>query len=158
MKHIVILILLNLIIGCASTQKALSDDLYYQQIHNYPSISKDEIYTNTLSWLAENFVDSKSVIQLKDKENGKIIVKGMTDFLNMGVASIPTRFTMIIDIKDEKARVEYKNWIGMWGEYRNRPNPITTLENANKVKQKLINLDTQLKTYILSGNKDTGVW
>jgi hypothetical protein len=54
--------------------------------------------------MAENFVDSKDVIEVKDKEAGKIIGRGetpiMTNYLN---------FTMIIDIKDNKIRITYTN-------------------------------------------------
>jgi len=40
-----------------------------------PGVSKNELYNRAKKWIAENFRSAKDIIQLDDKENGKIIVK-----------------------------------------------------------------------------------
>jgi len=46
-----------------------------QKVHEI-DLTKNEIYDLSLEWMARTFFDNKEVVEIKDKENGKIIGKG----------------------------------------------------------------------------------
>lgn len=48
----------------------------YTAIVEVPNTSKDELYNRAKLWFAKNFKDSKEVLQIDDKVNGKILGKG----------------------------------------------------------------------------------
>jgi hypothetical protein len=71
------------------------------------SKTKDELFLASLTWIATNFKSSKDVIQIQDKDAGKIILKGIIslsgsyDFIN---------FMITIDVKDNKYRIIMHNF------------------------------------------------
>lgn len=77
--------------------------------------SKAELYTYAKSWLANTFVSSKSVIDMEDKEAGRIIGKGMftkrvnSPFGNK-VGMDVIYFTITIDVKDNKYRIKLSDF------------------------------------------------
>lgn len=80
-------------------------------IKEVPGLKKNQIYDKTLAWMAENFRSSKSVIELKDRENGKIIgqaIGNVSDPIPMYDRAYG--YTLIIDIKDYKIKVTFKNF------------------------------------------------
>src|SRR5690349_15367939 len=83
-----------LISACAAIQPIPEDQRTVQGVHEVQA-SKDVIFTRSLEWVAQTFVDSKQVIEFQDKENGKIIGKGFTSFTNL-IVEIPCRFTIMI--------------------------------------------------------------
>ena len=80
MKHVLLILVFLLSANISYAGKffgneTLDSDWTYQIVEETPELSKEQIYSNTLAWFAEEFVSSKEVIQLQDKENGKIIGK-----------------------------------------------------------------------------------
>jgi len=139
-----------LISGCAVTKQAPvvpPEELTLQEVHEI-TLSKDAIFARSLEWMVRAFVDSSQVIELRDKENGKIIGKGMTEFYN-GEMPTPCRFTMMIEAKNNKYRVTYSNFTGMWGAARNLPRPLWHSGHIEQVKAKLRKLDASLYSYLL---------
>jgi len=68
--------------------------------------SKEELFVRAHEWLAKTFVSSKEVLQLVDKQAGKLIGKGVFkvgyDYVN---------FTISIDVKDGKYRCVFSDFI-----------------------------------------------
>ncbi|WP_343524400.1 DUF4468 domain-containing protein [Pedobacter sp.] len=60
--------------------------------------SKNELYSKAIEWFASMFKSSKNVIQLDDKDAGKIIGKFVAYDSNQG----PVTCTLTIMLKDEK--------------------------------------------------------
>ncbi|MGN8055632.1 DUF4468 domain-containing protein [Pedobacter sp. 22163] len=60
--------------------------------------SKNDLYNKAMEWLAINFKSSKNVVQLDDKDGGKIIAKFVAFDSNQG----PVTATLTIMIKDER--------------------------------------------------------
>ncbi len=138
--------------GCAMTKPApvvSPEELTLQEVHEI-NLSKDAIFTKSLEWMAQAFAYSTQVIELQDKENGKIIGKGMTEFYN-GDMPTPCRFTMTIEAKDKKYRVTYSNFTGMWGYDRTLPRPLWHPTHLEQVKAKLKILDTNLYSHLSKG-------
>lgn len=156
--NVLLVITFFLISGCAVTKQAPvapPDDLTLQEVHEI-ALSKDAIFARSLEWMAQTFVDSTQAIELRDKENGKIIGKGMTEFYN-GEMPTPCRFTIMIEAKDNKYRVTYSNFTGMWGDARNLPRPLWHDGHIEQVKAKLRKLDATLYAY-LSEEKNRKDW
>lgn len=87
-------------------------EVYYERIINIDSTSKSEIYKRAKRWFANTYNDSKSVIDLDDKENGEFIAKGILNYyytygLTGSDASIYHKIN--IRIKDNKLKVTISN-------------------------------------------------
>ena len=95
----------------STIQLPLKDDkIFYEQVIQLDSsIKKDRIYLAVKQWFAETFKDSKSVIQVDDKEGGKVLGKFIDVIVvnnNGYFVSNEKNFTINVDIKDSKYRVQ----------------------------------------------------
>lgn len=101
--------------------------LTFVQVINADGKSKEQLYVLLNYWITHTFTDANSVIQLNDKELGRIIAKGYVKSIAYhigGSNSYDVSITPVIkcDIKDEKVRVTYtapfysviKNEAGGW--------------------------------------------
>lgn len=88
--------------------------IFYEEIVQVDSsYKKDIIFFSVNQWFVEKFKDSKSVIQLSDRENGKIIGKGnysfsinCTSIIGEINRKVTVRFTLLVDVKDSKYRIQ----------------------------------------------------
>jgi hypothetical protein len=117
-------------------------------------LSKDQIFDKSLEWMAQTFVDSKAVIELKDKDSGKIIGKGVTKFRN-AVVDVPCRFTLILEAKDGKYRTTYSNFTGLWND--GSSSLLEYKSQIDDVKRNLAAIDASLYEY-LSSSRGTNNW
>ena len=117
----------------------------YQEVVNLDStISKNEIYSKVKEWVAINYKQAKDVIQMDDKEAGKIIVKGnfpITYYMNEAWIY----HTLTIEIKDGRYRYtltdlifENNQWSSpledkkkFWGQQKKLYTQVT--ENCDKI-------------------------
>ena len=153
MKKILTLNLaLLLFFGCAVMMQTIpSEELVHQKVYEL-DLSKKEIYQKSLEWLAKTFISSKEVIELKDEDSGKIIGKGITEFTNV-IVKIPCRYTITIEAKENRYRITFDTFIGLWGEYHNNPKPINNemeRKYLTEVKNNLDLLAEDLFTYLKS--------
>ncbi len=129
-----------------------------QKIHEI-NLNKNEIFDRSLEWVAQTFNDSKAVIELKDKETGKIIGKGISSFIvNSGLASvpIPCKFTLKLEAKDNKYRATYDNFIGMWELYgTSMPMPLKQKPHVDAIKEKMLQLDKSLYDHLIKAKSDS---
>lgn len=143
--------------SCASAPIAPMEDRSMQKVHDI-DLTKNEIYDLSLEWMARTFFDSKEVIELKDKENGKIIGKGITSFRGKTgwfSANTPCRFTLIVEAKDNKYRTTYTNFVGLWGENQSRLEPVSEKAYVDTVKAKLAVIDDDLYGYLKKSKSKT---
>jgi len=150
MRYFVCILSVSAFASCASMPKAPIEDRSAQKVHDI-DLTKNEVYDISLEWMARTFFDSKEVIELKDKDNGKIIGKGITTFkgkIGWFSSIIPCRFTLIIEAKDNKYRTTYTNFVGLWGENQSRPEPLEQKAYVDAVKAKLAIIDDDLYGYL----------
>jgi hypothetical protein len=136
--------------SCASMPIAPIEERSMQKVHDI-NLTKNEIYDKSLEWMAQTLSDSREVIELKDKDNGLLIGKGITGFkgkIGIGSTNVLCRFTLIIEAKDNKYRTTYNNLVGLWGENYNRPEPLEQKEYVDAVKAKLALIDDNLYSYL----------
>jgi hypothetical protein len=155
--YFVCILSVSIFASCASAPVAPIEDRSMQKVHDI-DLTKNEIYDMSLEWMVRTFFDNKEVIELKDKENGKIIGKGITTFkgkIGWFSANIPCRFTLIVEAKDYKYRTTYNNFFGLYGENQTRPEPLEQKEYVDAVKAKLAIIDDGLHNYLLKSKSDT---
>jgi hypothetical protein len=143
--------------SCGSMPLAPVEDRSVQKVHDI-DLAKNEIYDRSLDWIARTFFDSKEVIELKDKDNGKIIGKGLTSFrgkVGWFSADIPCRFTLIVEAKDNKYRTTYTNFVGLWGESQTRAVPLVEKKYVDAVKAKIALLDDDLHGFLMKSKSKT---
>lgn len=137
--------------GCAGMEPAPIADRSLQKVHDI-DLKKDEIYSRSLEWLAKTFTDSKAVIEMQDKDSGKIIGKGVITF-TAGIVNIPCRFTMSIEAKDGRYRTTYSNFTGLWDDGLNSQ-PLEQTRHIEQVKADLTIIDADLLSF-LSNKRDS---
>jgi Domain of unknown function (DUF4468) with TBP-like fold len=114
MKTVIFVALSCLLFVSCETTKKIEPKKYpspfQYQITDTLDGSKNELYVRAYEWMAKTFNSSKEVIQMQDKEAGKIIGKGILttptgkDGLGMSVGNEPVHFTISIDVRDGKYR------------------------------------------------------
>lgn len=115
--------------------------------------SKSASYTKALIWIAESFGDANEVIKLKDKEEGIIVVKGITNLNGFN-----TGFTMTLLFEEDSLNISLKNFEETNYGYNTRnwgvkPNACYTKmckKNYSKWYSSLENIVDSLKTSLLS--------
>ncbi|QBL08569.1 DUF4468 domain-containing protein [Rheinheimera sp. D18] len=103
-----------------------SDGFQYSEIVNQTGTAK-ELYDSALVWVTRNYVSANDVIQLNDRENNQLIVKG--SFTGSYITSkIWIPHTLEIRTKDGRYQIRYNNF-----RYTNTPidNGISFLDAFN---------------------------
>lgn len=90
--------------GCSIRTAANDEQKKHEFVLDSLSAGKEKIFNQTMKWIAENFRSAKQVIDYQDKQAGTIIAKGAVN-----VDQITVFFTLIIDIKENKMRLNYKD-------------------------------------------------
>jgi hypothetical protein len=115
-------------------------ELIYSEVVQSPNNSSNQIYLNMNEWFAKTYNSSNNVIQLNDKESGKIIGKGgftISPIHQWGNIKTPQTFfvnyTLTIQIKDGKYKYEFSN-ITVRVTHENASFSIETYYNINKEK------------------------
>lgn len=108
MKKIILFFVVSILIaGCAGmgmNRSYLEPDEGHYEFIEETSKTKEEAYLLTIEWFSENAVNAQKIFQLKDEENGKIIVKPIFNLpVGMGT-TMPVSYTLKIDFKDQKIR------------------------------------------------------
>jgi hypothetical protein len=130
----------------------------YTSIIEASGIKKDLIYSRVREWVALNFKSAQNVIQMDDKESGKIITKGLLPsyytYRMLGSDRqwpYNLRFTLNIAIKDEKLRVQVSDFET---EYPQSGFAVSTNLSANELILKLTEANRKIKVgKKVSGNE-----
>ena len=110
---IIVLLALSFILLLAKDKKkevAFPKDstgkIVYTEVVEMPGVTKDVLYSRAYEWFAKSFVSANNVIQMQDKEAGKIIGKGCYGFDKNKV-----NFTLSIYLKDGKYKYEITDFV-----------------------------------------------
>ncbi len=96
-----------LFVGCQGHRSLPKEQWTVTEVHEVPGQEKVAIYTAARAWFAHTFRDSKSVLEVQDKDAGQLIGKGyIPKVLDWGLgASASLHFGITIDVKDGKYRI-----------------------------------------------------
>jgi len=70
------------------------------------TLKKATLFSNGLTWFAYQFKSSNDVIQMKDLESGKIIGKGIFEYVTQNGKSIPRHIVITLTVKDGKYKYD----------------------------------------------------
>ena len=76
--------------------------------------TKSELFVKANEWVAKTFNSAKDVIQMSDKDAGKIIAKGMMESggrVGFVKGTFYIKYTLSIDLKDNKCRIRISDFI-----------------------------------------------
>jgi predicted ATP-dependent protease len=150
-KVIVGLVACFVISGCASMPKTVPvEERQLQRVYDVPNLSKDQIYSKTLSWMAETYNSSKHVIELQDKESGRIVGNAITTFNSWIGIPLSYRYTISVDTKDNKIRVQFRDFISVDQEGQSAQNDY----EMGKIKANLEALSDNLYQYLTKKDHD----
>jgi len=115
---------------------------------------KNELYMRARAWFVSMYKDADQVIQLEDKESGKIIGKGRFDVVwQMGVAR-KIKHTVEMDFKDGKYRYKITNFMVYFSDVYNEF-PLETVPSGlnsgvknlyQRTHEKALMLEASLRT------------
>ncbi len=115
LQYVLPILLSIVFVSCASTYggKVTPDQLTFQKVYDIPDVNANEIFDRTIEWMAKTFVDAREVIELQDRERGKIIGNGIVSFKDV-VTDNNCKFMVTIDIQEGRFRITYSNylWVG----------------------------------------------
>jgi len=92
------------------------DSLVLQKVIEVPGVSQEELYIRANAWFVKYFNSAESVIEFRDKENGKIIGKYTINY-TVGLGD-PYRSlqTVIVEVKEARLRITiedpYEKYMG----------------------------------------------
>ena len=92
----------------------------YERVVEIPNKPKADLYKNAKQWFVDYFKSSKDVIQSEDKEDGKIVGKGIISVLFNGAMGMKVMYddkvSVQVDCKDNKYRIR------IYGQVISSPN------------------------------------
>ena len=143
----------------------------FDEVINCKGVDTDELYSALREWLAISFNNSESVLQMDDRESGKLIAKGRTE-IKVGGITYPSNFILKIYIREGRFKymitnIVYDNGVISGIEYKN---PIEDWYTGYTTKGRLVkwqvkyhkelvkfayNIENDIKNHIRSlSNKD----
>lgn len=121
MKNLIRLFVLISILSISCDLLYAQDELYktelplndynrieFVEVIEVPNKSLEEIYILSKEWIVENYKSANDVIQMDEKDAGKIIVKGIFVYNDMGI-DFNYHHTLKVDLKDAKVRISLGN-------------------------------------------------
>jgi hypothetical protein len=104
----IFLIAFVFIYGCSAYEYITSEQGYKEYIEQH-NLTKDKAFDICIEWIAVNFRSANTVVQLKDKESGKIVVQAVGSYYYdiLKAVLINYNYTMNITIKDQKIKFEF---------------------------------------------------
>ena len=148
MKKLLFCLVSFLIFGIAFGQDTVPNDsitkkVSYAGVVKIDDIKANELFIRAQSWFATTFKSSKDVIQLQDKESGKIIGRGNFEMSTPGGFGNPipghTNFTITLLVKDNKYKYVITDFIWVYDKGQTEIEKITRKDAswANKVRKQL---------------------
>jgi len=131
---------------------SITNKITYSEVVKVDSVSKQELFSRAREWFAKAYKNSSKVIQMEDKESGKIVGKALMQVyhkaLGMTFESGYINYTISIYIKDGKYKYEFVDFYHT-GQYVGNGNRIPDYgicENMIHTKDKNMGISYQ-KTY-----------
>jgi hypothetical protein len=82
----------------------------YTGVVEVPGATQAQLYSRAYEWVAKNFNSAQNVIQMQDKESGKIIAKGVVKAFVKKYDSGYNSFTLSLYLKDGKYKYDITNF------------------------------------------------
>lgn len=109
------LLLLILSFSCLLAQAQIdlpmeNGKIIYTEVVTADDKSQDELYASAREWFAKTYNSANNVIQMEDKESGKLVGKALSDVYHKGLGmrhpSGNIRYTIAVSVKDGRYKYE----------------------------------------------------
>lgn len=150
MKKLTLFLLLIPVVGHAQLTKHPDTGLFTLQAVVNANGTAKELHKKAQTWLVNAYVDAKSVIQVDDKEDGKIIVKGVFNIVH-ATQGRDVYHTLTIDLKDGRYRYTINHIIIDWITDGRKTN-LEDFTSGVGVKKLFNKIDQEARSLILSLN------
>jgi hypothetical protein len=161
MKNLIIILLFSPFI-CYSQNLEIDEEsgkYTKQEVIDIENLSKDDLFNKTIEWITLNYNSVDDVIQLKNKELGKIIVKGNFS-CSMYMKQGWINHTLVLDFKDNKFRYKYTDfsyYSSGSGEMPFEKSMMSKKKMLKTTEEKIDNSILNLKEHLIK-NKDDSNW
>lgn len=110
-----LLLIAVLMTGCVNmaNYELGSSDNMFSRVVEVEGASKDELFDRAMQFVALNYVNANEVVQYRDKDAGKIIIKGVVGVQHPETfvyEKVKFSYTEVIEVKDAKARIYRYNF------------------------------------------------
>lgn len=122
----------------------------YQEVVEVPG-AKDDLYVKAQTWFVNTFRDAKEVIQLQDKDAGRVMGKGLFR-LTLVMLTRSIHFTITIDVKDDRYRYTITDFIIEW---HNTGNDVHNFEEVTLSRRQLYNKTDAMIQELIANLKTT---
>lgn len=149
-KRLAVLLTVLVVTGCATTPHP---DYSFTKVLDVPKFEKTEIFDRSEEWVALTFNSAQSVIQVKNRESGRIIGRGVLSVQKRKMSPVETfNFTMIIDAKDGKSKIKFMNFTNT--ELYEAP----SMDITGKIERLCTSMAYDLEAHIENLAVDTASW
>lgn len=118
---------------------SITNKIDYQGVQRVDGVSKDELYIRAREWFAKTFVSAQAVIQMDDKEAGKIIGKGVARssfVMLLTPVSYTLYYTVSITVKDGRYRYEITDFMAQGDPSKYNYSPVKVPLDAYAIDPK----------------------
>ena len=144
-----------LLVSCAPPPQATDLDKKTENVVEI-KLSKSEIFSRTLQWMATSFNSAKHVIELQDSGTGVIIGNAIVNVPWQG-ASFEMHFKLRIDVKEQKYRFSSSDYVcySVSSPLGNSEGHVTSMakELADRTREKIDEINKSLYDYLIQSNK-----
>jgi hypothetical protein len=149
-KLLTVLTLLFSIQACSSTSQLSTEVI--EKLFTLDA-TKQELFDRSVDWAAKYYLGSKTVIEVKDKERGRIIGTGLLKITNsFGMRQDVYSYTLQIDVKENKARIR----ISQISKYAGTGGSVAEISYFEKeIRENINNTINDFSTAIQHNTKDT---
>lgn len=84
--------------------------VYFEEVVQAPGISKNELYSRSREWFARSFRSAEHVLQMDDREAGKLAGRAWTLIeieQLQAITTVKLRFLIMVQIRDERYKVTF---------------------------------------------------
>jgi len=139
------------------------EEMKTEKVYDVPGFKRDQIFTSSRMWIAENFRSAKAVIEYENKDEGTIIGNGNIKYPCKNIECLAkadwrVSFTMRVDTKDDKFRLTFTNVHLTWpAQYLNgvatpaADLPVKRASDMDKIRPKLLELGDSIQAAVTKG-------
>lgn len=154
-----LLFLISVTLGAQEIKENPETGFYESQgVIELNEITQDKLFDGALEWIALNYKSANDVIQLKEKELGKIVVKGKYGVILFAKEKGTISHTLILEFKEGKFRYTYSGF-----SYYDRYSGENTFEEEKSEfiiskTEELINLSIEDMTNYIKKQEKNSDW
>jgi hypothetical protein len=85
--------------------------LYYEEVVPAEGVSAEDLYSRARAWMAKSYRSSNAVIQMDDKDNKKMIGKGVFDVRGYVGVKLSVRHTITFESREGRYKIRIDDLI-----------------------------------------------